>query len=57
MKFIGKQTKVAVAAYLVMTLLSVMVLSGPLERFNIDLLNFQAPSSKPPNEPVIAAVP
>ena len=56
MKFIGKQTKVAVAAYLVMTLLSVMVLSGPLERLNIDLLNFQAPSSKPTDDIVIVAI-
>ena len=56
MKFIGKQTKVAVAAYLVMTLLSVMVLSGPLERLNIDFLNFQAPSSKPTDDIVIVAI-
>tara|TARA_B100001093_G_scaffold516886_2_gene596842 strand:+ start:3269 stop:5230 length:1962 start_codon:yes stop_codon:yes gene_type:complete len=56
MKFIGKQTKVAFFAFLIASVLSVFVLSGPLERLNIDLLNFQAPSSKPINDIVIVGI-
>ena len=56
MKFIGKQTKAAFVAFFSASLISVLVLIGPLERLNIDLLNFQAPSSKPINDIVIVAI-
>lgn len=56
MRFIGKQTKAAFVAFFITSLISIFLLSGPLERLNIDILNFQAPSSEPINDIVIVAI-
>ena len=56
MRVIGKQAKAAFFAFFITSLISIFLLSGPLERLNIDILNLQAPSSEPSSDIVIVAI-
>ena len=54
MRVIGKQAKAAFFAFFITSLISIFLLSGPLERLNIDILIL--PLLEPSNDIVIVAI-